>query len=268
MTPRPSAEAPSIRDQAGRTHRVRPGPCRRWHARGSDFRIVDVGSRGQLRNAARVYHLALAVFYLPSPPWEHHPIRDYRRLPSLGEPVVSPDLTLEIRRAYDRRDVVRELLAILDEPVPRFRLRAPLDDDPEDLAGRLRSHLGLTLELQRSWRDPSVAFRETRSLFEQAGVLVFQTTGIPVEEMRGFSIGETAAPVIVVKPWRRLHRARPDRLLPAAHHREHPVRRARVAPASPAGALARHGDLIRCPLRMVESTASTRARSSSRGTRR
>lgn len=155
-------------------------------------------SIGQLRNAARVYHLALAVFYLPSPPWRYQPIRDYRKLPSAGEPAVSPGLVLEIRRAYDRRDVVRELLATLDEPIPRFRLRASLEDDPEDLAERLRAHLGLTLERQRSWRDPSVAFRETRSLFEQAGVLVFQTTGIPVEEMRGFSIGDGALPVIVV----------------------------------------------------------------------
>jgi Zn-dependent peptidase ImmA (M78 family) len=181
----------TIQAAAAKLH-VKPERLEAWE-RGQEEPTIR-----QLRNAAKVYHLTLAVFYLQSPPWLYQPIRDYRRLPSEAEAAISPELMLEIRRAYDRRDVVQELLATLDEEVPPFGLRASQSDDPEQLGLKIREYVHLTIEMQRGWRDPSIAFREARTLFERAGVLVFQTRGIPVEEMRGFSIGDSAIPVIVV----------------------------------------------------------------------
>lgn len=152
----------------------------------------------QLRKAARVYHLSLAIFYLQEPPWLYQPIRDYRRIFGAAQETLSPELAIEIRQAHDRRDVAAELYAELEETPPDFGLRISAGDDPETVGEQIRGYIGVQLETQRRWRDSSVAFREWRLAFERRGILVFQASGIDLDEMRGFSIGDSHLPVIVV----------------------------------------------------------------------
>jgi len=76
-------------------------------------------------------------------------------------------------------------------------VRIALDEDPEGAAAKLRNALRITMEMQQSWRVDNEAFRGWRELFEKAGILTFQATGIDIGEARGFSISLQPLPVAV-----------------------------------------------------------------------
>ena len=60
----------------------------------------------------------------------------------------------------------------------------------------MRDFLKVTVDLQSQWQDK--AFQCWRRQIEQAGILAFEMTEVPVEEARGFSIGIKPMPVAVV----------------------------------------------------------------------
>jgi len=63
---------------------------------------------------------------------------------------------------------------------------------------RLRELLGVTRADQRAFRDKYEALGRWRNAVEQAGVMVFQASGVKSNEMLGFSISEPVLPVIVL----------------------------------------------------------------------
>lgn len=152
----------------------------------------------QLRTLGRVYKRPLAVFYLSEPPTTFQALRDFRRLPSGEGGEETPELRLEIRKAQYRREVALSLYRALAEEPPSFALSASLRDDPEELAGQIRRALEVDLDLQLSWKGPYPALSGWRERLEAAGVLVFQMTGVEVEEARGFSLGDFPLPVVAV----------------------------------------------------------------------
>jgi Zn-dependent peptidase ImmA (M78 family) len=79
-----------------------------------------------------------------------------------------------------------------------FAATAGLDDDPEAVGLRLRELLGVAREEPATWRNNYDALNRWRGAIEELGVLVFQANDVEVSEMRGFSIGDTPFPVIVV----------------------------------------------------------------------
>ena len=152
----------------------------------------------QLRKIAALYHRPIAVFYLDARPTTFRPMHDYRRLPGEVAGEESPVLHLQVRRAYERRDVALELLSALGEPPPEFRLAASLGESPETVAARVRAFLNVSLETQGSWKNDREAFNAWRGAFESREVLVFQAVKVAVKEARGFSISETPLPVLIV----------------------------------------------------------------------
>ncbi len=153
----------------------------------------------QLRNLANVYRRPLAVFYLPEPPKTFDALHDFRRLPqSNPRHRWSPELHLAIRRAHLRREVALDLYETLELEIPKFSTRVSLSDDAETAGRLLRESLRVTYEQQVRWRDQWVAFRAWRDAFEVAGVLVFQSTDVSVEELRAFSLGDLPLPAAVV----------------------------------------------------------------------
>lgn len=153
----------------------------------------------QLRRAAHVYRFSLAVFFLAAPPAStFQPIRDFRHLPGAGLRGVSPELHMAIRDAQDKRDSALELLSALEESPTAFEFRSSANDDSEATGLRLRDYLEVTDEEQSRWRGPQRAFAAIRMKLETKGVLVFQATRIPLEEMRGFAVHADELPVVVV----------------------------------------------------------------------
>lgn len=152
----------------------------------------------QLRKLAKVYKRPLGVFYLPEPPPEVRPLRDFRRLPGKVAGVQSPELRFEIRRAQSRRELALSLYRRGDSPVPTFEVSATLSDDPEAVGTAIRNALDIRYEDQIKWGGGHEPLNAWRSALENAGVLIFQATAVAVTEMRGFSIAEMPLPAVVV----------------------------------------------------------------------
>ncbi|MGE0454273.1 MAG: ImmA/IrrE family metallo-endopeptidase [Vicinamibacteria bacterium] len=153
----------------------------------------------QLRKLARAYKRPLAVFYLPKRPKRFQALHDFRR-PHEGVPKdQSPELAYEVRRARHRREIALDLFRDLNGEDPKaFSLTATVDDDPEEVASRLREYLGVTRDERASWKNTYDALNRWRSALESQNVLVFQADEVAVSEARGFSISEAVFPVVVV----------------------------------------------------------------------
>lgn len=160
----------------------------------------DLPTINQLRRLAEKYQFPLAVFYLPKPPHDFAPLRDFRRLPDEPERTLSPHLAYHIRTVYERRELALELAHDLGEPPKRLRLQAHLDDDPEAVGRAIRAFLNVDDRAQQ--RAARHAFDFWRRRLEENNVLVFVVSGphrsVELREMRGFAIAQPELPVIVV----------------------------------------------------------------------
>jgi Zn-dependent peptidase ImmA (M78 family)/transcriptional regulator with XRE-family HTH domain len=152
----------------------------------------------QLRMAARVYKRPLAIFYLPEPPLDFQPLRDYRRVPDAQLGQLSPGLLAVIRRARAVREAALELRELADEPVDPAPKLDEGTADPERFGVAARALLGVTLAQQAAWQDPRRALNAWLDAVSGLDVLVLQAQSIPVQEMRGFSISMDRLPVVVL----------------------------------------------------------------------
>jgi Zn-dependent peptidase ImmA (M78 family) len=153
----------------------------------------------QLRTLANIYKRPLAVFFLPAVPQQFDAMRDFRRLPGTIEAEYSPELALVLRRARFRREIAIELAEEMELDVPRLAFDArPFLHDPKRFADEARALLNVTLRDQYRWHDQYEALSCWTAAVERLGVLVFQSGGVDLREMRGFSIPNSVYPVIVV----------------------------------------------------------------------
>jgi Zn-dependent peptidase ImmA (M78 family) len=174
-------------------------------------------SMSQLRKMALAYRRLLSDFYLPAPPAEDAIPHDFRRLPGEVAFQYSRALRYQLRLACQRRELALDLAAELDDELPTLSGHLELNPDPEKAGAELRRLLGVTLDVQRKWRDPRVSYNAWRAAIERAGILVFQASGIATTEMLGFSLSERPLPVIGVN--RKLkHNGRTFTLLHEAVH--------------------------------------------------
>lgn len=155
-------------------------------------------SMAQLRKMATTYKRLLSDFYLPAAPAEDALPHDFRRLPGEVAFRYSRALRYQLRLASQRRDLALDLAAELEDGLPVLSGRLQLNSDTEQTGAELRKMLGVTLDMQRAWRDPRLSYNAWRAAVEQAGILVFQATGIATTEMLGFSLSERPLPVIGV----------------------------------------------------------------------
>jgi Zn-dependent peptidase ImmA (M78 family) len=152
----------------------------------------------QLRRLAGLYRRPLALFYLPTPPPEMKELHDFRRLSRDVPKDFSPALRLLIRRIRRREGRVVDLLRQQGAESVAFVGSARIDDDQATLGNRVRSILGVSLESQRTWKSAEDALRNWIDSVEDAGIFVFQSSKVEVDEMRGFSFTNPLAPMIVV----------------------------------------------------------------------
>lgn len=182
-------------DDAAKAVNVAPETLKAWEA-GDETPTVS-----QLRNLAGKYHFPLAVFYLPKPPADFTPLRDFRRLPDATDRTISAELARQIRSAHERRELALEIHEDLSEPVRPFRLKASLADAPESVGEEVRRFLGVNDADQRKAAREDRAFDFWRRKLEEKDVLVFVASGaqgVDLEEMRGFAIARNQIPVIVI----------------------------------------------------------------------
>lgn len=150
----------------------------------------------QLRTAAEKYGRPLAVLLLSEPPRDFSVPRDFRD----GAEEPSPRLIEEIRRAHEQRDVMLELSAIgATDSAGRAELPAiSTGESPEKGGVAIRSFLRVNLATQRAWNRPAEALNGWIAAVEGQGVLVLQTSRLPLEDALGFSIHAVDFPVVAL----------------------------------------------------------------------
>lgn len=183
-------------DDAAKAANVEAVVLQAWEA-GEDAPTIS-----QLRHLAGKYHFPLAFFYLPQPPADFAPLRDFRRLPAAIGRTLSPELALQIRNAHQRRELALELYEDLGQPVQPFKMKATVSDAPDLLGDAIRKFLGVTATDQRNAARNDRAFDFWRRKLEEKDILVFVVSGphnsVELEEMRGFAIARLEIPIIVV----------------------------------------------------------------------
>jgi len=152
----------------------------------------------QLQKMSVIYKRPLSVFYLQEIPFTFQVLHDYRRLPGAGMSTYSPELVLEQRFANQRREQALELADELGFEPLRFDHSATLEERPEDVGQRIREILGVSIIEQYAWADARIAFNAWRQKIEDVGVMVFQMTRVPSEQVSGFAISHDVFPVIAI----------------------------------------------------------------------
>ncbi len=152
----------------------------------------------QLMKLGDIYKRPFSVFYLPKPPKEFQPLRDFRRLYGARIFELSPNLIFEIRRARERRQIALDLYQLLEESPYRLNISASLSDEPENLALKIRKLVGISYANQYNWQNEHEAFNQWKKILENLGILIFHASNIELNEMRAFSISDTPLPVIVL----------------------------------------------------------------------
>jgi Zn-dependent peptidase ImmA (M78 family)/transcriptional regulator with XRE-family HTH domain len=182
-------------EQAAKQLGVRPGKVLEWEEGATEPTIV------QLRKAAAAYNRPFAAMFMTRPPQHEEAINlpDFRRATTVARGD-SPALRKAILRARRQQDALQDVLDEGGDP-DVSKLDAVLlnrDADAETSAATLRKSLGIGSMLAGVSTHPEYLLRRLVTALEDRGYLVIQVQNVPMDEMRGFSLGEGVAPVVAL----------------------------------------------------------------------
>lgn len=160
----------------------------------------------QLEKFAHDTHVPLGLLFLREPPVEELPIPDMRTLRDETVRLPSADLLDTIYNCQDRQDWYRLYAENYGAESLDFVASASLDDDPANIAQKIRELLRLTAAQRSSFTDWSAARRWLRDSLEALGVLVMISgvvganthRSLDPTEFRGFALSDPVAPLIFV----------------------------------------------------------------------
>lgn len=147
--------------------------------------------------AYQIYKRPLAVFFLPSPPEENVPQREFRTLPDADLETLQRDTYLHIRRAHAYQLALRELFDGRN-PAERHIWKVISLSPSRDIVGQaqaIREQLGITLEQQTVWKTDEQALKAWRSAIERCGIFVFKAA-FKQKDISGFCLMDTHLPVV------------------------------------------------------------------------
>lgn len=147
--------------------------------------------------AYQIYKRPLAVFFLPSPPEEIMPQREFRTLPVADLQTLSRDTYLHIRRAHAYQIALKELFDSRN-PVNRciwHTLALSPSKSITEQANSIRGFLGIGLNDQIAWKTDELALKKWRQSIEDSGVFVFKAA-FKQEDISGFCLMDEHLPVV------------------------------------------------------------------------
>lgn len=154
----------------------------------------------QLYKVANVYKRPFALFYFPKPPKHFKPLKDFRKfhfqytLTENEEYILQRELIL----FQQKREIALELYDDLDlSPIP-FSLKGTINQSPEKMAEKIIRYLGINHSTVADVNPGYEALNYWKNLLESKGILVFQTSGVPLHIMRGACIAKDVLPVIII----------------------------------------------------------------------
>lgn len=156
----------------------------------------------QLYKIAGVYKRPFALFYFPSPPVHFKPLKDFRKFHHqsrvLGTENEEYVLQKELLLFQQKREIALELYEQLESEAPQFKLKGTINQSPEKLAENIIEYLGINHNEIATIKPGYDALNYWKKLLESKGILVFQTSGVPLHIMRGACIAKDILPVIII----------------------------------------------------------------------
>ena len=152
----------------------------------------------QLENLAyKVFKRPLAVFFLPAPPDEIPPTREFRTLPDTDLQTLHADTYLQVRKAHAYQLTLKEIFDSSNPSGKQIWKEAPLDMQlsVEAQALNVRKALGISLEDQLALRSDELALKRWREAVEAHGIFVFKAP-FKQKDISGFCLLDTDFPLI------------------------------------------------------------------------
>ena len=147
--------------------------------------------------AYKVFKRPLAVFFLPAPPNEISPAREFRSLPIADMQTLHPDTHVQIRKAHAYQLTLKEVFERGNPSEKRITQFVSLDIGqavgPQALA--VRSALGISFEEQLGWRSDELGLKRWREAVESNGVFVFKAA-FRQKDVSGFCLLDAEFPLI------------------------------------------------------------------------
>jgi len=147
--------------------------------------------------AYQIYKRPLAVFFLPSPPEEVSPVREFRTLPTNDLLTLAVNTHMHIRRAHAYQLALRELFGTRNpsEQCIWHELALTRTRSVVDQAVAVRSFLGIAIEEQILWKDDDQALKKWRKAIEDKGVFVFKES-FDQKDISGFCLVDSQFPIV------------------------------------------------------------------------
>lgn len=152
----------------------------------------------QLENLAyKVFKRPLAVFFLPAPPDEISPVREFRTLPDTDLQTLHADTYLQVRKAHAYQLTLKEIFDGSNPSGRKIWKETPLDMQlsVEAQARTVRKALGISLKDQLSWKVDELALKRWREAMEAQGIFVFKAP-FKQKDISGFCLLDTDFPLI------------------------------------------------------------------------
>ena len=152
----------------------------------------------QLENLAyKIFKRPLAVFFLPAPPEEAAPVREFRTLPEADLRTLHVDTYFQIRRAHAYQLTLKELFDGHNPSTQRLwqEVTLSLQQPVAQQAATLRQALGISLEKQIAWKSDDVALKGWREAIEERGIFVFKAP-FKQKEISGFCLLDAEFPLV------------------------------------------------------------------------
>lgn len=151
------------------------------------------------RLAYDIYKRPLAVFFFSEPPKDTSGQELFRTLPEYEFSRMSSRFTYLIRKAQARQENLKELLEGVNTAKQKLTNIFIIDkkDTIEETARKLRKYIGVSLELQQSWKNNEKALKFWRLKLEEHGIYVFKDA-FKDDNFSGFCIYDEIFPIIYV----------------------------------------------------------------------
>lgn len=156
----------------------------------------DRPTTNQLIRIANYLDRTPAFFYLDNLPEEEKPFSEFRTINNEVLETGSPKLIRAIREAKRNRNTLIDLYENRNIKPVQIPVFSPADGDVQDRGTKIREWLGVSMDVQSSWKSSSVALTSWKNYIEEKDVYVVQFPFVDVEECRGFAIAEERFPVI------------------------------------------------------------------------
>ena len=170
-------------------------------------RVRDIEQAGtiteeELDKLASGYRISEATLVMPAPlPADRYPPRkidDFRLHAHVAQEPLTMETQIKIENAFDLVDLLAEVNDADVTVAPRPLLpTSDLDEDPQRVATRERSRIGLPVDAQLGWETDKEAFLRWREVVEAQDILVQKTT-LHEKSVRGFAIFKSGYGLVAV----------------------------------------------------------------------